>query len=107
MGLRAGLDAVVKRKIPSPLPVLEPPIIQSVVQRYTTEISWLLVLILSQFNPFPNFASYFTKINCNVVFLTVLSSRFSQQFVYEFLISHPSHPVHVVKVNGKVFPVLN
>jgi hypothetical protein len=30
MDPRAGLDSVMKRKIPSPLPGLEPPIIQSV-----------------------------------------------------------------------------
>jgi hypothetical protein len=37
VGPRAGLDAVVKRKIPSlPLPRLEPPIIQLVAERYTT-----------------------------------------------------------------------
>jgi hypothetical protein len=35
------MDAVVKRKIPNPFPVLEPPIIQPVAQRYTTELSQL------------------------------------------------------------------
>jgi hypothetical protein len=39
MGPRADLDAVVKRKISS----LEPPIIQPVSQRYTTELSRLLI----------------------------------------------------------------
>jgi hypothetical protein len=34
---RAGLDAVVKKEIPS-LPGLEPAIIQPVAQRYTTEL---------------------------------------------------------------------
>jgi hypothetical protein len=34
-GPRAGLDTVVKRKIPSPCQVPNPPIIQSVAQRYT------------------------------------------------------------------------
>jgi hypothetical protein len=42
VGLRAGLDAVVKKKISRPLPGLEPPIIQPVAQRYTTELSRLL-----------------------------------------------------------------
>jgi hypothetical protein len=45
MGPRAGLDMVVKRKIPSPYqflnPGLEHPIIQPVAQCYTTELSWL------------------------------------------------------------------
>jgi hypothetical protein len=36
---RAGLNTVVKRKIPNALPGLEPPTIQSVAQRYTTELS--------------------------------------------------------------------
>jgi hypothetical protein len=35
-------EPVVRRKIPSPLPGLEPPIIQPVSQRYTAELSWLL-----------------------------------------------------------------
>jgi hypothetical protein len=35
---RAGLDAVVKRKIPQHLPGLQPPVIQPVIQRYTTEL---------------------------------------------------------------------
>jgi hypothetical protein len=38
---RAGLDAVAKTKS-QPLPGLEPPIIQPVAQRYTTELSRLL-----------------------------------------------------------------
>jgi hypothetical protein len=38
VGPTAGLDAVVKRKIPSPL---EPPIIQLLAQRSTTELSRL------------------------------------------------------------------
>jgi hypothetical protein len=38
----ADLDAVVKRKICQLLPGLEPPIIQPVAQRYTTEPSRLL-----------------------------------------------------------------
>jgi len=37
VGPRAGLDAVVKRKIPSPLLGLENPIMQPVTQRYSTE----------------------------------------------------------------------
>jgi hypothetical protein len=40
-GPRAGLDAVVKRKIPSPCRVSNPQIIQPVAQRYTTELSRL------------------------------------------------------------------
>jgi hypothetical protein len=39
---RTGLNTVVKRKIPSSFPGFEPPIIQLVVQRYTTELSWHL-----------------------------------------------------------------
>jgi hypothetical protein len=42
VGPRAGLDAVVKGKIPSPCRDSEPPIIQLVDQRYTAELSWLL-----------------------------------------------------------------
>jgi hypothetical protein len=38
VGPRAGLDAVVKRKIHSPLPGLEPPIIQPLAHRYATEV---------------------------------------------------------------------
>jgi hypothetical protein len=41
---RAGLDAVAKRKILSPCRDSNPPIIQPVVQRYTTELSRLLIL---------------------------------------------------------------
>jgi len=40
MGPRASLDAVVKKKIPK---FLESPIIQPIDQRYTTELSRLLV----------------------------------------------------------------
>jgi hypothetical protein len=43
LGPRASLDAVVKRKIPSPCRDSNPPIIQPVAQRYTTELSWLLI----------------------------------------------------------------
>jgi hypothetical protein len=39
---KAVLDAVAKRKIPSPCRDFEPPVIQPVAQRYTTELSWLL-----------------------------------------------------------------
>jgi hypothetical protein len=38
-GPQSHLDAVVKKKQSQPLPGLEPPIIQPVVQRYTTELS--------------------------------------------------------------------
>jgi hypothetical protein len=41
VGPRAGLDAVVKKKISEPLLGLENPIIQPVTQRYTTELSRL------------------------------------------------------------------
>jgi hypothetical protein len=41
VSLRVGLDAVVKKTNSQPLPGLEPPIIQPVAQRYTTELSWL------------------------------------------------------------------
>jgi hypothetical protein len=43
VGSRAGLDAVLKRKISLLLPGLEPPTIQPVAQRYTTELSRLLL----------------------------------------------------------------
>jgi hypothetical protein len=39
---RTGMDAVARKKILHPLPELEPPIIQPVAQRYTTELSRLL-----------------------------------------------------------------
>jgi hypothetical protein len=45
LGLRANLDEVVKGKISQPLPRFEPPIIQLVAQRYTTELSRLLIPI--------------------------------------------------------------
>jgi hypothetical protein len=41
---RAGLDAVVRRKIPSPYRDSNPPIIQPAAQRYTTELSGLLLV---------------------------------------------------------------
>jgi hypothetical protein len=41
VGLKAGLDAVVKRKIPSPYRASNTPIIQPVAQRYTTELTRL------------------------------------------------------------------
>jgi hypothetical protein len=44
VGPRDGLDNVVKRNS-QPLPELEPPIIQAVAQRYTTELSRLLKTI--------------------------------------------------------------
>jgi hypothetical protein len=46
MGPRAGLNAVVKRKIHQRLPRLEPPIIQPVAQRYTTELSRFMQYIM-------------------------------------------------------------
>jgi hypothetical protein len=42
VGPRAVLDTVAKRKIPSPLLGLEPPIIQSIAQFYITKLSRLL-----------------------------------------------------------------
>jgi hypothetical protein len=42
LGPRAGLEAVVRRKIPIPLPGLKPPTSQPVAQSYTTELSRLL-----------------------------------------------------------------
>jgi hypothetical protein len=38
VGTKAGVDAVVRRKISQPLPRLELPIFQPVAQRYTTEL---------------------------------------------------------------------
>jgi hypothetical protein len=43
VGHRAGLDAVVKRNIPSPYRDSKLQIIQLVAQRYTTELSRLLL----------------------------------------------------------------
>jgi hypothetical protein len=42
VGPRAVLDAVVKRKIPSPYRDANPPIIPSVAQRYATELARFL-----------------------------------------------------------------
>jgi hypothetical protein len=42
LSARAGLDAVVRRKIPSPYRDSNPCIIRPVAQRYTTELSRLL-----------------------------------------------------------------
>jgi hypothetical protein len=50
VGPRAGLDAVVKRKILSPCRQSNPPIIQPVTQRCTTELSRLLVLLAAVIN---------------------------------------------------------
>jgi hypothetical protein len=44
VGLRAGLDAVVKRKISSPYRDSKPLIIQPVCQRYTTELTRLIFI---------------------------------------------------------------
>jgi hypothetical protein len=41
VGPRAGLNAVMKRKIPTPYQNSNPPIIQPVAQRYTTDLSRL------------------------------------------------------------------
>jgi hypothetical protein len=35
-----------EEKSSQPLPGLEPPIIQPVAQRYTTELSWLIIIII-------------------------------------------------------------
>jgi hypothetical protein len=49
VGFRAGLDAVVKSS--QPLPGFQPPIIQSVAQRRTNELSRLLHrLLISSFH---------------------------------------------------------
>jgi hypothetical protein len=45
VGLRASLDFVVKREIPSLTQDLNLLIIQPIVQHYTTELSWLLFMI--------------------------------------------------------------
>jgi hypothetical protein len=42
VGPRAGLDAVVRRKISSPYWDTNPPIIQPIAQQYTTELYQLL-----------------------------------------------------------------
>jgi hypothetical protein len=36
---------VVERKLPQPLAGFEPPIVQPIVQCYTTELCWLLLII--------------------------------------------------------------
>jgi hypothetical protein len=46
VGPRADLDAVVKRKIPGSCRESNPPIIQSVAQRYTIELSRLIIIII-------------------------------------------------------------
>jgi hypothetical protein len=43
VGPRAGLDTVVKRKIPCPCRDTNPPIIQPVAQRYTAELSHVII----------------------------------------------------------------
>jgi hypothetical protein len=66
VGPRAVLDAVVRRKIPSPHRESNPSIIQPVAQRYTTELSWL---------------PYFCKIHSNISHLfTFRSSKWSLPF---------------------------
>jgi len=51
VGPRAGLVAVVMRKIPSPKPgLLEPPIVQPLAQCYTAELSRLLQRCLTNRN---------------------------------------------------------
>jgi hypothetical protein len=45
VGPRTSLNAVEKRKIPSPYWDSNPPIIQPIAQRYTTELYWLLSFI--------------------------------------------------------------
>jgi hypothetical protein len=62
VGPRAGLEAVVKRKFPSPCRDCNPLIIQSVAQRYTAELSQLLihfttVTILGELHEWRIFAS--------------------------------------------------
>jgi hypothetical protein len=44
VGLGTGLDAVTNKNNSQPLPGLEPPIIQPIAQRYTTELSQLIFL---------------------------------------------------------------
>jgi hypothetical protein len=47
VGLRASLEAVVKRKIPSLCQNSNPSIMQPTAQRYTTELSRLQILIIT------------------------------------------------------------
>jgi hypothetical protein len=47
MGPKAGLDAVVKRKIPSPYRNSNAPIIQPRAQRYTAGLSRLIIIHMS------------------------------------------------------------
>jgi hypothetical protein len=48
MGPRAGLNTVVKRKIPSPYRDSNPTIVHPVAQRYTAELTRLLFMLMWQ-----------------------------------------------------------
>jgi hypothetical protein len=52
VGPRAGLDTVVKRKVPSACWDSNPPIIQPIAWHYTIEFSWLLLEIQCSFELF-------------------------------------------------------
>jgi hypothetical protein len=70
LGLRAVLDAVVKRKIPSPRRESNPrtSIVQPVARRYTDwAITVLLETILSPFSSVLMLTYYFLKIHRNVI----------------------------------------
>jgi hypothetical protein len=71
VGPRAGLDVVVKRKTPSTCWDSNPPIIQPVAQRYTTELSQLLF--------YRWYSSIFTLLSAkspdSLVLFTILASR--------------------------------
>jgi hypothetical protein len=69
VGPRAGLDVLVRRKIPSPCWDWNPPIIRPVAQRCTAELSRLLVPTLSNMNPVHNFPSYFSKMTITTIII--------------------------------------
>jgi hypothetical protein len=60
MDPRAGMDALVRRKIPISLTGLEPPIINPVAQRYTTELTRLCIILIYFLRFLTNQATYFT-----------------------------------------------
>jgi hypothetical protein len=72
VGPRAVLDAVAKRKIPSPRRESNAPIVQSVAQRYTTELSRLLT-----------YNKCFWNSRCKI--LGIIFQKFHNRFYFTFL----------------------
>jgi hypothetical protein len=73
VGSRAGLDAVVKRKIPSPYWNWNPPIIQPVAQRYTTELFRLLIFYIYIIYIY----THYTRLRLRYLILMPLSKMWS------------------------------